>query len=570
MNHPCLRSFLTALVLVPMYLGCDSRRPATSAGGKSAGVVADAEVQALAALESQQNADHVRTVLQQLDGLDSASSRPVLSASDQAALAAFLRLTPSEATEAGQTAFSQADAAYVEECLLVRAGVRALRLDGLAPLEQARLAFDWACRMVYVDDRVSWPANPWTTLQTGSGLALSRAYVILAVWQQLGLDGCLVGPPALKDTASYTPPRDPRGGPPTYAPVRACGVRIDKDVFLFDPASGGAVPTPDRKGVLELSQARTLPGGVAGIGPSDEARTWQPFLAPPLPGIARRMVWLQQYNPGSTGVKLYVDVSAMRARFDDSSGLKCEAWNPIGDGSSAVRVLTTYATEPASSQSTRARRDIHKGMMVPLDLMPRTNLVGITLDQMRLAFLQPFIDLRYTAGSPRDLQLRGQYQQAAATLEDTKRLIDNARLRVENDSGIGKDFAAWADEFERLSSALIRAERSDPGAVPAARAAMAQFRSQPKNLDVERAYIFGHAAGPLGADVNFMMAACEHERAERQARTDPAEAAARWRNAEEWWGRFLDASAQARSPFPAREPHARALRDRCRQFTVKK
>ena len=96
--------------------------------------------------------------IQVLDNQEGAGRRPVLSAAEKAELAAFLRLAEAELSEAGQTAFSLEDAAYLEEALLVRAGVRSLKIDARPPLERARLGFDWACRMVYVDDRVPWPA----------------------------------------------------------------------------------------------------------------------------------------------------------------------------------------------------------------------------------------------------------------------------------------------------------------------------------------------------------------------------------------------------------------------------
>jgi hypothetical protein len=69
--------------------------------------------------------------------------------------------------------------------------------------------------------------------------------------------------------------------------------------------------------------------------------------------------------------------------------------------------------------------------------------------------------------------------------------------------------------------------------------------------------------------MTYLIAACVHERAERAQLEKSSQARAQWRNAAEWWNRFLDASAEAQSPFPAREPHARGLLERCRQFLPK-
>ena len=167
------------------------RKAAAYSGGQAPTVAKDAEATALAVLESHQDANHCRTALQQLDNLESTRTRPALSDESRVDLTAFLRLTPTEVAEISQATFSQTDAVYLEECLLIRSAVRSLKIDVRSPQDRGRIV-DWACRMVYVDDRVPWPANPWTTLHAGSGIALSRAYVVLAVWQQLGLDGCLI------------------------------------------------------------------------------------------------------------------------------------------------------------------------------------------------------------------------------------------------------------------------------------------------------------------------------------------------------------------------------------------
>jgi hypothetical protein len=69
--------------------------------------------------------------------------------------------------------------------------------------------------------------------------------------------------------------------------------------------------------------------------------------------------------------------------------------------------------------------------------------------------------------------------------------------------------------------------------------------------------------------VAFLTAQAVHERAERSQLEGTAQAPANWGNAAEWWDRFLVASAQAKSPFPARDQYARALLARCQQFTGK-
>lgn len=566
MSHPRFRRSSAAIILaVPLvFAGCDNRTVGTGSVGTPAGPIKDAEGQALAVLENQQDLTNCRTVLQQLDAQDGAGSRPTLSEAERAELTSRFGLTPAESAELGQATFSQTDAAYLQECLLVRAGVRALKIDSRPPLERARIGFDRACRLVYLDERTPWPANPWTTLEGGSGVALSRAYVVLAVWQQLGLDGCLVGPPALKTTASYTVTPTVLDVRTTYAPVRACGVQLGEDVFLFDPAGGRALATADGKGVLTLAQARQKPETVTGFD-ADEVKTWRPYLAPPLPGLARRMEWLQQRIPGGTDVKLFVNLAG---RTDRAGGSVPEIWNPTGDQFSPSRVLTRFMAEEATGHSSIALRDQHRLAMTPLDRLPKTTLGGRALSELTGAFLSQFGSLRYAPNTPRDLLLRGQYSDAMSALDDVKKTVDNARTRMDQDPTLQKDFERWTEELQVLTAKTLRPEPDDPTGAEAQRN-LQRFRTHPRNQDVERAFVLGHASRPLAAEVSFLTAECVHERAERAQVDGSDRAKDLWRNAAEWWQRFLDASAQANSPFPAREPHAQKLLARCQQFTGK-
>jgi hypothetical protein len=565
MSHPRLRRLSAIILALPLvFAGCDTRKVGTGSVATAAGPTKDAEAQALAVLENQQDLNNCRTVLQQLDAQDGAGNRPTLSEAQRAELTSQFGLTPAESAELGQATFSQTDAAYLQECLLVRAGVRALKIDARPPLDRARMGFDWACRLVYLDDRTPWPANPWTTLEGGSGVALSRAYVVLAVWQQLGLDGCLVGPTAMKTTASYTTTPTVFDLRTAYSPVRACGIQIGGDVFLFDAAGGRALATADGKGVLTLAQAQQKPDAVSGFD-ADEVKTWRPYLAPPLPGLARRMEWLQQRNPGGTDVKLYVSLAARRER---TGGSLPEVWNPTGDSFSASRILARFTGEEASGRTNLALRDQHRLSMTPLDRLPKTTLSGRALTELSGAFLSQFGSLRYAPNTPRELLLRGQYSDAMSALDDVKKTVDNARTRMDQDPTLQKDFERWTEELQTLTAKTLRPEPGDPTGAEAQRT-LQRFRANPRNQDVERAFVLGNASRPLAAEVAFLTAECVHERAERAQAEGSDRAKDLWRNAAEWWQRFLDASAQANSPFPAREPHARNLLVRCQQFTGK-
>jgi hypothetical protein len=559
-----LSRFVFVVAISLLVVGCDGRKPSNASASKAAGPDNDAEATALAGLEGNQGLASCRTALQQLDAQEGAGRRPTLSEPERAALTALFRLTPAEIAELGQATFSQIDAGYLEECLLVRAGVKSLHLEGRAPLDRANAGFDWVCRLIYLDDRTPWPANPWTTLEGGSGVPMSRAYAVLAAWQQLGLDGCLVGPPALKTTHAFVvqPSQlDPR---PRYAPVRACGVQVGGDLYLFDPASGKALSQADGKDVLTLAAARQKPESVPGFD-GDDVKSWQAFLVPPLPALSMRMEWLEQRNPAGSGVRLFVNASAQREKL---GGTACEVWSPEGDTYSLPRILARFAGEKASGDANAALRDLHQVMIAPRELLPKTNLNGRALEDLTTSFLSQFITLRYSPNSPRDLLVRGQYREAMTDLDEIKKTVDNARARIDQDPTVLKDYNRMVTELQALSARVVRPDPSDPNGAEAQRA-LNQFRNNPRIRDVERAFVMGLVARPLAAEVVFLTAECVHERAERAQAEGSAGAKDQWRNAAEWWQRFLDGSVQANSPYPPREPHARNMLARCQQFVGK-
>ena len=108
--------------------------------------------------------------------------------------------------------------------------------------------------------------------------------------------------------------------------------------------------------MLTLAQARKSPGSATGFE-ADEVKTWQPFLAPPLPALARRMEWLEQRNPGGVGVRLYVNAAAQREKF---GGAGCEVWNPPADSFSAPRVLARFAGDEPGPKGTPPIREAYR------------------------------------------------------------------------------------------------------------------------------------------------------------------------------------------------------------------
>lgn len=556
--------FVLGLCLATL-VGCDAKkstnanreqtRPSSSRGS---------EAQALVPLESKQDLETIRNAIGGLENLASAGERPVWTDAEKAELVKFCRLNEAESADVAQRAFSPADSAYLEECLLIRMALRNLAPERLSPMVRAQIAFDWACRAVYIDNRVPWPAPPWQTLQSGSGIALSRAYVVLAAWRQLGLDGCLIGPADLQTTPSLKVGPD---GQPRFAPVRLCGLRMGKDILLFDHATGQTLRGADKSTPLTLAQAKAAPGTLASIATESEIATWKAYLAPPIQGLSRRMEWLEALSPGAPGIRLFVNVLEERNRFAKEVGGEISVWCQPGDASSPGRIVAKYQEEEGEEPQRVSLRVRHRVLMVPREYLPETALEGNAKAMVTMSFARWFENLRYTAGSPRDLQLRGNYKEALSGLDETSNQISNARQRIEQDKSLRQDFDRFVDELQSLTAAYYRV-KDDPAASAAARKRIESFQSVQRNVDIERSFVLGTAARPLGAEVLFLTASAVHERCER-AEAEGSGNESSWRNAIDCWDRFLSVAANTRASFPGREPHAKLMKARCESFVKK-
>jgi len=542
-------------------VGCAEKKKIVTTQSSAADDVStrDAEASLLATLEATPDFDHCKAALNQLDAIDqSVKGRPRPAAADVQETAKLLRLTQAEAGEYAQPTFTNADAGYLEQSLFLRSAVNALELSGKPPLDQARLVFEWVCRTVYVSDRVKWPGAPGLTLEAGQGSALARAYLILAAWQQVGLHGCFIGPKSLKDAAPFSP------GDGTAAPVRLCGVKVDKNLYLFNPATGEPLLGPAGKTPVtwaELSANLELAKDVAGVG---QVSQWQVFYAAPLQAITARMAWLQGRDPGHVGAVLAVDLPRLLKEFAADLGPKTvQLWLTESDPLSVSpwRVQERYAEVDRKGAQATAPRDEHKILLVPLELLPTINLEGLPLGSIRFEFAMPFMNLHYGPNAAMHLLARGQFKEATTQLSEVRMQADAAKTRAARDPQLQADFVKWADQLQAFSAALARAQqRNDAAAEANARQSLDAFVRSPRNLETQRVWVTGKAAKPLLAEANFMLALCVHERTLRLRQWTGTPDPGAWKVALDWWDRYLDASAQTGEAFESRDAHAKKLR----------
>ncbi len=269
-----------------------------------------------------------RRILNQLNNdlaLKPDAPQPVgLTPEAEKTLRELLRLRDDEVKEIRPASFSGLDPVYLAECLYLRDAARSLDVGGLPPGRQAELAFAWVCRQVVLQPWISAgpqgqpvampPIPPTAVLRRGSGSGLERAYVFLALLQQLDLDGSLVGPPEAADRDWTFRPEKADGLP--RGPFWAVGVRAGADVLLFDPWRGEPVPGPNGQGVGTLTQVKANPDQLKpwredkakpwNVSP-DEVKASVPVLAVPLSAVAPRMKRLEEELRSDLPVRLAAD-----------------------------------------------------------------------------------------------------------------------------------------------------------------------------------------------------------------------------------------------------------------------
>ena len=561
---------------------------------------------ALRLVEKDSSLNTCRDVLQLIDtGIPPGDPRRDYAPVDVQKVGELARLNRGDIDAIAAKEFSALDPDYLQECLLLRDALRSLELEAFPPEVKAAKAFAWACRQVYIIDEVfpppDWeqslppwvlPAPAWWVLQDGSGCALDRVVIFLGLLQQLGLDGCLIGPPQLLDTPAFKVPKGQSS--PSYAPVRAVGVRVGKEILLFDPVLGKPILGPDGKKVATFAALRAKPESspewltASGIK-ADEIKTWEVFLSVPLSSCAPRMEWLQRQMAAANPVVLATDLPGLRGRFEKEAlaadalkGVNCRYWNLPDDALSPTRVLAAYDKEvrtdagamisPLKQQFWRSR--------FPMAFIPPPDVGGFVLEgdafnRIKGIFEHEFTPVFLTSGSPRDLLLRGQFGNALAALDELDRVNASHRVRIARETNLKTALREWSDRASPVFAAIIRAERSgDAVALAKARADEAEFLKSPASERMV-SFVLARTSLVLSGEAKYLIALVLHERAERiQSRLErsptptdslKAEAARSWDNVADNWRVFINNFPELSHHYKRRFDHARQLQQRAEQ-----
>jgi hypothetical protein len=521
------------------------------------------------------------------------SRPPGLEKTQAAALRQQASLEPDEVEEIASNAYSRLDAYHLEQCLLLRDAARWLDSRGQAAraadppgLEQAAAAFDWVIRQVRLGKGVAWGKGPaWVppalVLRRGWGTELDRALIFLALLEQVGspdgrqqhLHGCLL----------FLPNPEKK---PSWECLWACGVVVGdgRDVYLFDPRLGMALPGPEGKGIATLAQARQGPKVFDQLATDkarydvtpEQARAAEVCLVCSLSALAPRMKYLQDaVLAPAVEVHLAQDVPGDLDRLKAAAGAAVPVWP---EGTAILRRflpaeeggVKNLPDDNAVAMPTRQQRFVLE--MVPWQddfpplLRDPHNFPGnAPLGQkVRNDFANPFLRGNLEAGQPRDLLLRGQHAEAVQQLVGEHRDRQQQRQRLAASGDVVGRLRPWIPRVLAVYADQARArtqQEHDRAAV-----AIAQLWGEAEDF---RILLEGALAGPRDAEVVYQLALCKQEQAERlQARLDraagkapanPADVemvAGTWRDALFWWKEFTE------GPASQAQPAARRLRGR--------
>jgi hypothetical protein len=166
--------------------------------------------------------------------------------------------------DVGQLDFSRFDGYYLQEAVWMRDVTGWAKGDGLDDLDRAKCLFDWTVRNIQLesDHPARIPLFPWENLLFGNGTATERAWVFILLARQLGIDAAmLAAEPGLKDVKTEKNKADAKIEKSTKTRARpwCVAVRIEGNVYLFDPFIGLPIPAPDGVKLDENGQLTIQP-----------------------------------------------------------------------------------------------------------------------------------------------------------------------------------------------------------------------------------------------------------------------------------------------------------------------
>jgi len=484
-----LLSLALPSLLVPFFLGCGEGKPVLSDQGREMQRPAQIRDNALALLRSEKPsnttyADAIQQLNNYVEREKGLTERFRLSEAQRRHLLELLEGRPRFASkdrfgdedpfsvpallaEVERRFFTSVDVHHLNACFLLRDAARALESDmGPRPrdpgpdleeyqLRLARHTFGWVVRPLQLQrppDTSPWP--PHEVLRRGTADADERARVFLALLEQLELDGGMVTRLVqAKSADGKTEQREAAWLP---------GVRIGRDIYLFEPGLGRPVPGPGGKPVATLRQVqenpellKALPYAVPEhIPTAAQIKDARLLLIANLSALSPRMRELQAWLGEDNRVVLYQDLEQRLRVFQAAdTGVQAVLWNhPLQPGYPTTlllyHVLNPRLEPRFEPQWLEAKNDLQgtrHHVYVPGVVVPRERALPLWL--LRLTYqigpnqaVRPlrsfdllFLRLRVDAGGVRDLLIRGRPDEASDTIlkleKEMEETLSNLRQR---------------------------------------------------------------------------------------------------------------------------------------------
>jgi hypothetical protein len=601
------------LVLLSLVTSCSKPVPKAVDGDKGDTKAANPWEEASRRLRKDTDLAACKTVVGQLNsglvGRKELPQPPGLAPDAERALAAVVPMNPADLEEVRTSSYTTLDAVYLADCFYLRDAARSLDVPGLSPVRRAEVAFQWVCRQVYLNPWVIdvgpnagqfVPAVPPTyVLRRGYGSGLERAYVFLALLQQMNLDGCLVGPPDAGGKPAGLPVPGPDGKPLTGSPKGpfwAVGVRVENDFLLFDPWWSQSLPGPEGK-TATLSQVKASPdvlrvwvdspNPVWGVS-RDDVKKAAVYLTVPVDALSPRMAFFEEQLKADVAVNVAESPTALRDRVQKAvpAGTPVAFWGTAEDPFAYVHVLPEFLPVEEGGRDrghiAARRHSFYIRALFPKSVIeiPRP-IPDPAIERLHAAAQNNYAAAFFVPPTPRERIQRGQFNDAVGFLTDKQdgfaRGLES--LRLANPDQV----VEWCEKAEKVYASLGRARR--PGGVgeqrpdtdPDVSAALAAVEHFWKNDALTAQLIVHRATARAGlTESSYLMALAKHEQAERlQLRADTAtgpeaaraksEAWTMWREAKDLWRSYLD-QASGLDPFPNRKAHAQTLAKRANEL----
>jgi hypothetical protein len=293
------------------------------------------------------------------------------------------------------------------------------------------------------------------------------------------------------------------------------------------------------------------------------------------------MRWLQDKFPAAQRLTLGIEPLAVYGRLQAATrekgleGCVLKVANQPGSvGGPMLGLRSFLPVEEGGTDKTHRREQVIRDM-VPWNVLPRSVLEvpGQPGKILLEAFARQLLGFYMEPKMPRDLVLRGRYEEAISQLVKLRESLRAQRSAVPSEADFEARLANWQERATAVYADLLRAEelaKSGTGqaALSSAQANVSAFWKENVHILV---MLHSLAAAPLNTEATYLLALTKQEQAERAtadgagqggkpaAATGELKRQEAWKAAAEWWETFLEEFPLAPATAEARVLRARAL-----------